>query len=831
MTWTFQVIQKMNTFGAIVGISVMLVLGGCGGGASETAVPQSAAAPAPAQTKQAERVLALLPSQVNAPVAAQASQVPQSAPADGQVPMAATEILVNGGFESGSTGWAASDGVLNTDAKARTGSSYGWLGGYNNAADQLSQSIAVPAGASAASLRYWYRIATAETLAGYYDGMLVSVHDSAGANLASLKLYTNQDKTDGWVQSPAFDLSAYAGRTVQLRFTAVTDESEITSFFVDDVSLSVTAAAGVSINGNQADYTITRSGTTYTVRSSAGGVTTYSAGERLNFKDATVALDTAGVPAQIYRLYKAAFNRKPDGAGLGYQIAAIETSGLPLAQVSQNFINSPEFSSRYGALDDSRFVTQLYQNVLGRAPDASGLSYHVQRLGSGTARRDVLIGFSESPENQSGTSADIAAGIIYTPLDRPTTPVTTTSTTGAATPTCTAPKVLQNGACVTPPATCQATEVLQGGVCVPRTVSCVAPATLVNGSCVVPAPTCTAPKVLQNGLCVAPVTCVAPKVLQSGVCVTPPAPTPTCTAAQQLVNGVCVARPVSTTPPALNGSVTVEDVLLGRRTDGIAWTNDFAWNGESSYIPVLGNSLGETVTLRVCFARTSTIAPYGPNYFYNSCTTINSFKANTTVRVRNEQWWAHGEFKVYVIRDAALDPSQTPVLVGTFSAIDWGFISVKEPPNQCITGGSIRSTNPACTSIAPPPPVGTPKTPTATPKPATGTVTGAGSSAANCVAQSRSGDKVMLTNNCGRNIFIIYCGELKYSNSRCGRDKNYFTHSANSKPGEISQVWSTTVVSPTSELRWGACFGQIGFGNDGDFQAWADGSYACLKPD
>jgi hypothetical protein len=809
-----------------LGLALAWALAGCGGG-SVGDVP----APSP-QLKQAERVIAQLPQEsalyARIPPTTGA-QAPQSAALPGaQAPMAATDVLVNGGFESGSTGWSASDGVLTTDAQAHAGASYAWLGGYNNAADQLSQSITVPAGASAVTLRFWYRIVTAETLAGFYDGMLVSVHDSAGANLSSLRLYTNQDKTDGWVQSPAFDLSAFAGRTIQLRFTAVTDETEITSFLVDDAVLSVTAAAGVTLAGNQADYTIARSGTAYTVRGRTGDTTTVQAGARLNFNDATVALDTAGPPAQVYRLYKAAFNRKPDSAGLGYQIHALENTGLPLSQVSQNFISSPEFASRYGSLNDSQFVTQLYQNVLGRAPDASGLSFHVQRLSSGTGRRDVLIGFSESPENQSATGADIAGGIVFTPLDRPTTPATPSN------PTCTAPKVLQNGVCVTPQVTCQSTEVLRDGVCVARTVSCVAPATLVNGSCVLPAPTCTAPKVLQNGLCVAPVTCTAPKVLQGGVCVTPPAPVPTCSATQQLVNGVCVARPVSTAPPALNGTVSLEDVILGKRTMDVPWKDLFAWNGDPSYIPVLGNNLGETVTLKVCFARTSSINPYGPNYNYgNLCTTVNSFKPNTTVRVQNAQWWAHGEFKVYVIRDAALDPSQQQVLVATYSALDWGFVSVKEPPSQCVLNGSIRSTTPACNSIAPPPEVGSPRVPTAPPAPSTGGTSGAGASAANCVAVSRAAgsDRATLTNNCGRNIFLIYCGELKYSSARCGRDSNYFTHSYNMKPGEISQTKELVLTSPTANFLFGACYGQISFGNDGDFKAWANGSYACLKPE
>jgi hypothetical protein len=811
---------------AVAGLAMSCALAGCGGGAGGDASalpPQSQP-----QQKQAERVIAQWPLESGlyaAPAASRAgkqAQAPQSAAVAGaQSRMAAaTNILVNNGFESGATGWSASQGVLNTDANARTGASFAWLGGYNNAGDQLSQTLSVPAGAAAVSLQFWYRIVTAETLAGLYDGMLVSVHDSAGTTLSTLKLYTNQDKTEGWAPSPVFDLSAFAGRTIQLRFTAVTDESEVSSFLVDDIELSVTASAGITVDGNQADYTISRSGSTYTLSRGASIVGTYQAGERLNFKDATVALDTAGAPAQVYRLYKAAFNRKPDSAGLGYQIGALETTGLPLSQVSQNFINSPEFSSRYGALNESQFVTQLYQNVLGRGPDAAGLAFHVQRLTSGTGRRDVLIGFSESPENQTGTSADMAGGIVYTPLDRPTTPPT------ASNPTCTAPKVLQNGVCITPRVTCQASEVLRDGACVARSVSCVAPASLVNGSCVSPAPVCVAPRVLQNNLCVTPVTCTAPQVVQGGICVTPPAPVPTCSATQQLVNGVCVAKPAAVVPP-LNGSVVLEDIYLGNRGMDVPWKDSFSFNGESSYIPILHNDLGETVTLKVCFARTSTVHPFGPIYLNNACTTIPDFKADTSVRVRNAEWWSHGQFRVYVTRSPAINPAGGETLVATYSALDWGFISVIVPPSQCVLNGSIRSTNPDCYKIAPPSTVGSVTPPVAPPKPSTGATAGV-ANAQNCVAMTQEPGKVILRNNCGTQIFVIYCGELKYSSSRCGRNANYFTHSVIMVPGTSSQIKEINVL-PNGTIRYGACYGGMAWQNDGDYKAWADGSYACLK--
>ena len=101
-----------------------------------------------------------------------------------------------------------------------------------------------------------------------------------------------------------------------------------------------------------------------------------------------------------WRLYQASFDRTPDLPGLGYHTASLD-HGLALSQVATQFIASPEFASRYGSLDDAAFVTQLYANVLDRAPDAGGLAYHVDHLAQGLARADVLVGFAESPENQA----------------------------------------------------------------------------------------------------------------------------------------------------------------------------------------------------------------------------------------------------------------------------------------------------------------------------------------------------------------------------------------------------------------------------------------------
>lgn len=134
--------------------------------------------------------------------------------------------------------------------------------------------------------------------------------------------------------------------------------------------------------------------------------------ERVQFADAKVALDISGSAGQAFRLYEAALNRTPDAPGLGFHMAGLD-AGASLIQVAQGFINSPEFQQKYGAVDNAGYVNLLYQNVLGRLPDADGQAYHMGRLTAGISRSEVLVGFSESPENQAALMGIMEAGMVY----------------------------------------------------------------------------------------------------------------------------------------------------------------------------------------------------------------------------------------------------------------------------------------------------------------------------------------------------------------------------------------------------------------------------------
>jgi hypothetical protein len=144
--------------------------------------------------------------------------------------------LGNPGFETGTAApWSASTGVVSNSAgePAHAGTWDAWLDGYGTThTDTLSQTITIPAGCHA-TLSYWLHIDTAETsTTTHYDTLAVKV------NSTTLASYSNLNHNSGYGQH-SHDLSAYAGQTVTISFTAKEDSTLQTSFVLDDITVTL----------------------------------------------------------------------------------------------------------------------------------------------------------------------------------------------------------------------------------------------------------------------------------------------------------------------------------------------------------------------------------------------------------------------------------------------------------------------------------------------------------------------------------------------------------------------------------------------------------------
>jgi Domain of unknown function (DUF4214) len=103
----------------------------------------------------------------------------------------------------------------------------------------------------------------------------------------------------------------------------------------------------------------------------------------------------------VRSLYYSILDRKPDEAGVRNWTKSL-VGGKSRAWVITEFFRSPEYLNK--RKNNTEYVRDLYQGVLGRQPDPSGLLHWVNLLNSGNSRHSVLNGFLNSKEYRSRTS-------------------------------------------------------------------------------------------------------------------------------------------------------------------------------------------------------------------------------------------------------------------------------------------------------------------------------------------------------------------------------------------------------------------------------------------
>jgi hypothetical protein len=147
------------------------------------------------------------------------------------------QLLGNPGFESGTSPWTATSGVVSTAQGSdvpHSGTHFAWLDGYGRThTDTLSQSVSIPSDCTTATLSFYLSINSAETT----SSSRVRQADRSRRARPRWPPTATLNKTAYTLKS--FDLSSFAGQTVTLTFTGVEDSSLQTSFLVDDTSLAV----------------------------------------------------------------------------------------------------------------------------------------------------------------------------------------------------------------------------------------------------------------------------------------------------------------------------------------------------------------------------------------------------------------------------------------------------------------------------------------------------------------------------------------------------------------------------------------------------------------
>ena len=117
----------------------------------------------------------------------------------------------------------------------------------------------------------------------------------------------------------------------------------------------------------------------------------------------------------IYEIYQAAFGRLPDTGGFTYWVNQADTNHLSAVQVAQSFTTSQEFQNTFGTNPtNTTFLTELYQHVLGRAPDQAGLNYWLQQANNGESHAQLMVDFATSAENVQLVGTHVSNGMYWT---------------------------------------------------------------------------------------------------------------------------------------------------------------------------------------------------------------------------------------------------------------------------------------------------------------------------------------------------------------------------------------------------------------------------------
>lgn len=164
----------------------------------------------------------------------------------------------------------------------------------------------------------------------------------------------------------------------------------------------------VLFSGNQSDYTVTlgRDGATILHRTTeqASPITLQNV-EAIDFEtrgpqfemafDLSVFAGHASLDQEtlnmFIELYVAYFNRAPDAVGLGFW-ASTFAEGTSLETIAALFAEQTETAALYPEdMTTFSFVSAVYENVLGRAPDWDGLRFWSTALENGTVTRSGFI--------------------------------------------------------------------------------------------------------------------------------------------------------------------------------------------------------------------------------------------------------------------------------------------------------------------------------------------------------------------------------------------------------------------------------------------------------
>ena len=114
-------------------------------------------------------------------------------------------------------------------------------------------------------------------------------------------------------------------------------------------------------------------------------------------KKAAVSIDTETNSGFVTLLYNNILDRDPDPTGLANQVAALD-AGMSRMDLVYNLIFSEECQNKISGYTNEQFIEFLYQAIFGRDADSGGLTNWLAAMGTGMTKEDVVNAFTHSEE-------------------------------------------------------------------------------------------------------------------------------------------------------------------------------------------------------------------------------------------------------------------------------------------------------------------------------------------------------------------------------------------------------------------------------------------------
>lgn len=166
------------------------------------------------------------------------------------------QALQNPGFEQGNAAWAeetlSRDPIISTQGRVYEGKWSAWFGGFNGADDTIWQAVTVPAGTRSAQIDFALRIESEEGTVQASDLWRLQIRDTNNQVLETSFTLSNQNQSSSWLRVTYTwngTFSPYADRTIWLTFVGTTNGSNITNFFLDDLTLTLACGSSAKEGG------------------------------------------------------------------------------------------------------------------------------------------------------------------------------------------------------------------------------------------------------------------------------------------------------------------------------------------------------------------------------------------------------------------------------------------------------------------------------------------------------------------------------------------------------------------------------------------------------